>query len=151
MPEVWPDCGVARFLTLEGPWATLVVRELLNGSMRFTDLKNALPGISAHTLTNRLRKFETCGIVTRTVYPEIPPRVEYELTPVGYEPRTVLEAMNAWAQSVPTFDGGDVVLPPSCGTPAEPDPRPAHKQGAIPSGDRNQSGRTTLSDHGDAL
>jgi DNA-binding HxlR family transcriptional regulator len=119
-PEVWPECGIARFLTLlDGPWATLVVRELLNGPLRFTDLKNALPGISAHTLTNRLRRFETYGIVTRTVYPEIPPRVEYELTPIGYDLRAVLEAMNAWAGSVPDVQTDDaVVLPSSCTTPA---------------------------------
>ena len=79
-----PDCGVARFLTLlNGPWATLVVRELLQGPRRFTELREALPGISPHTLTSRLRQFETYGIVTRTAYAEIPPRVEYELTPLG--------------------------------------------------------------------
>jgi len=96
-----PDCGVARFLTLlNGPWATLVVRELLSGPRRFTELRDALPGISPHTLTSRLRQFEKYGIVTRTAYPEIPPRVEYELTPLGEGLRDVLDAMGNWAMSI---------------------------------------------------
>jgi DNA-binding HxlR family transcriptional regulator len=96
-----PECGVARFLTLlNGPWATLVVRELLPGPRRFTELRDALPGISPHTLTSRLRQFETYGIVTRTTYPEIPPRVEYQLTPLGEGLREVLDAMATWAMTI---------------------------------------------------
>ncbi|MDI3406430.1 winged helix-turn-helix transcriptional regulator [Streptomyces cavernicola] len=97
-----PECGVARFLTLlNGPWATLIVRELLHGPHRFTELREALPGISPHTLTSRLRQFERHGIVTRTTYAEIPPRVEYALTPLGEGLREVLEAMGDWAMGVP--------------------------------------------------
>lgn len=97
-----PECGVARFLTLlNGPWATLIVRELLPGPLRFTELRGALPGISPHTLTSRLRQFEHYGIVTRTSYPEIPPRVEYRLTPTGERLREVLDAMAAWASLIP--------------------------------------------------
>jgi DNA-binding HxlR family transcriptional regulator len=105
-----PECGVARFLALlNGPWATLIVRELLRGPHRFTELRDALPGISPHTLTSRLRQFEAHGIVTRTSYPEIPPRVEYELTPLGEGLRGVLEAMGAWAMAVPDpGPGGEV-------------------------------------------
>lgn len=97
-----PECGVARFLTLlNGPWATLIVRELLKGPHRFTELRQALPGISPHTLTSRLRQFETHGIVIRTAYAEIPPRVEYRLTLLGEDLRQVLDAMATWAESVP--------------------------------------------------
>lgn len=97
-----PDCGVARFLMLlDGPWATLIVRELLRGPRRFTELRTDLPGISAHTLTNRLRRFEAHGIVTRTAFAEIPPRVEYELTALGDQLRPVLDSMGAWALTVP--------------------------------------------------
>ncbi|MDJ0407164.1 helix-turn-helix domain-containing protein [Rhodococcus erythropolis] len=96
------DCGIVRFLSLlDGPWATLIVRELLTGPRRFGELIKALDGISAHTLTNRLRGFETHGIVTRTVYSEIPPRVVYELTDIGQQLRPVLAAMNDWALTVP--------------------------------------------------
>ncbi|MER5356050.1 helix-turn-helix domain-containing protein [Kitasatospora sp. NPDC002551] len=97
-----PECGVARFLVLlNGPWATLIVRELLHGPHRFNQLREALPGISPHTLTSRLRQFERHGIVTRTTYAEIPPRVEYALTPLGEGLRDVLDAMGTWATAVP--------------------------------------------------
>jgi DNA-binding HxlR family transcriptional regulator len=107
-PDVWPECGVARFLGLiDGPWATLIVRELLGGPLRFTELRAALPGISAHTLSDRLRRFEEHGLVTRTAYAEIPPRVVYDLTDVGRGLRPVLEAMNAWASTVPRDPDAD--------------------------------------------
>ncbi|MCB5183950.1 helix-turn-helix transcriptional regulator [Methylobacillus gramineus] len=101
-----PCCGVARFLTLlDGPWATLIVRELLHfGPRRFTQLRQALPGISAHTLTHRLKGFERHGLVTRTAYAETPPRVVYELTPLGEGLRDVLEAMRKWGDAVPDAD-----------------------------------------------
>lgn len=98
-----PECGVARFLLLfDGPWATLIVRELMHGPQRFGELRDALPGISAHTLTNRLRMFESRGIVTRHAYPEVPPRVVYELTDLGRSLRPVLDAMCEWGISCPT-------------------------------------------------
>ena len=113
-----PECGIARFLKLlDGPWATLIVRELLQGPRRFTQLRQALPGISAHTLTDRLRRFEDYGLLTRTAYGEVPPRVEYELTEVGLRLREVLAAMNTWALSVPVVDADSnqhVPLPASC-------------------------------------
>jgi DNA-binding HxlR family transcriptional regulator len=96
-----PSCGVARFLILlEGPWATLIVRELLHGPHRFSRLRDALPGISPHTLTSRLRRFEKVGVVRRSVFSEVPPRVEYELTELGESLRPVLEAMATWALTV---------------------------------------------------
>ena len=100
--EKTPCCGVSRFLTLlDGPWATLIVRELLQGPQRFTELRDALPGISAHTLTHRLKGFERHGLVTRTAFAETPPRVVYELTSLGAGLRDVLEAMRKWGDAVP--------------------------------------------------
>ncbi len=97
-----PCCGVERFLLLlDGPWATLIIRELLNGSRRFTELRNALPGISAHTLTHRLRRFEEHGLVTRQAFAETPPRVIYELTPLGASLKHILYAMRDWGDGVP--------------------------------------------------
>lgn len=102
LPE---GCGVARFLVLlDGPWATLIVRELLGGPRRFQQLRDALPGISPHTLTRRLRRFEAYGVVSRTAYAEVPPRVEYALTPLGQALTPVLEAMARWALAVPDPD-----------------------------------------------
>lgn len=97
-----PECGVTRFLILfDGPWATLIVRELMHGPQRFGQLREALKGISAHTLTNRLRLFEKRGIITRTAYAEIPPRVVYELTELGWQLRPVLDAMYEWGMAAP--------------------------------------------------
>jgi DNA-binding HxlR family transcriptional regulator len=98
----YPCCGVERFLLLlDGPWATLIVRELLGGPRRFTELRGRLPGISAHTLTHRLRRFEEHGLVSRTAFAEIPPRVVYELTPVGMSLRDILFAMKDWGDAIP--------------------------------------------------
>lgn len=97
-----PCCGVARFLVLlDGPWATLIIRQLLIGPQRFTQIREALPGISAHTLTHRLKRFEANGVVTRTAYAETPPRVVYELTTLGEGLRNVLESMKTWGDIVP--------------------------------------------------
>ncbi|MCX5581660.1 winged helix-turn-helix transcriptional regulator [Kaistia terrae] len=96
-----PLCGVERFLLLlDGPWATLIVRELLNGPRRFTELRGVLNGISAHTLTHRLRRFEEHGLVTRKAFAESPPRVVYELTPLGLSLNNVLYAMKDWGDAI---------------------------------------------------
>lgn len=97
-----PCCGVERFLLLlDGPWATLIIRELLGGPRRFTELRGMLPGISAHTLTHRLRRFEEHGLVTRMAYAETPPRVVYELTELGTSLHDILYAMKDWGDALP--------------------------------------------------
>jgi len=94
-----PECPVARFLTvLDGSWATLIVRDLLTGPKRFTELRAGMPGISPKTLSSRLQRFVRTGLVTRTAYAEIPPRVVYELTPAGARLEVVLDTMAAWAE-----------------------------------------------------
>lgn len=103
------ECGVARFQALlGGPWAMLIVRELLDGPRRFGQIATALPGMSAHTLASRLRRFEAHGLVTRTVYETIPPKVVYELTVTGSSLAPLLEAMNQWAISLPESRPGAV-------------------------------------------
>lgn len=95
-------CGISRFLEiLDGPWATLIIRQLLQGPKRFTQLREELEGISAHTLTHRLKGFERNGLVTRTAFAETPPRVVYALTPLGEGLRDVLEAMRKWGDALP--------------------------------------------------
>lgn len=97
--DLLPECPIARFLSvLDGTWATLIVRELLTGPKRFTELRDRLPGISPKTLSSRLQRFVQADLVTRTAYPEIPPRVVYELTPAGLRLKTVLDAMYDWAE-----------------------------------------------------
>jgi DNA-binding HxlR family transcriptional regulator len=97
-----PYCGVERTLqVLDGKWATLVVRELMPGPKRFTELRAAVGAPSAKTLTDRLRALEHQGILTRTVHAEVPPRVVYELTAQGRSLNGILMAMLAWGEANP--------------------------------------------------
>lgn len=91
------DCPVARSVRiLDGKWTMLVVRDLLGGTKRFSELRASLKGISPKTLTDRLRALEDSGLVQRDVYAEIPPRVEYSLTLQGRAVGPVIEALAAW-------------------------------------------------------
>jgi DNA-binding HxlR family transcriptional regulator len=91
------ECTVERTLRIVGPkWTTLILRDLLSGHKRFGELNNSLHGISPKTLTDRLRELEEHGVITRTIYPEIPPRVEYALTEKGRALAPVIDAMAAW-------------------------------------------------------
>ena len=91
-----PVGNCAEFIS--GKWTLLVIRDLAEGSCRFCELERSLTGISPRTLSLRLRSLEECGIVTRRTYPEIPPRVEYELTEKGRALVPVIEQMRAWGQ-----------------------------------------------------
>jgi len=81
-----------------GQWALAICCYLINGKHRFGELKKCIPNITERMLTLQLRKLEANKIVTRTVYAEVPPRVEYELTPVGYELKPVIEALAKWGE-----------------------------------------------------
>ena len=81
---------------IEGKWTTLVIRELLPGKRRFSELQRALPGISPKVLTARLRLLEQRKLLTRTAYPTIPPMTEYELTETGRKLERVLMEMAAF-------------------------------------------------------
>jgi DNA-binding HxlR family transcriptional regulator len=90
-------CPIERTVTiLEGKWTLLILRELFTGTKRFGELRAALPGASPKTLTERLRILERQGIIARTIYPEVPPRVEYALTPLGETLSPIIEALRAW-------------------------------------------------------
>jgi DNA-binding HxlR family transcriptional regulator len=105
-------CGIERTLqVLDGAWATLVLRELLTGPKRFTEIRRALGDPSPKTLTDRLRALEHQQVLTRTVYAEVPPRVVYELTPRGESLRAVLMAMLAWGEQ-------DASAPPAGAVPS---------------------------------
>lgn len=95
-------CGVERTLrVLDGKWTTLIVRELLSGPKRFGEIRAALRSPSAKTLTDRLRALEHQGILTRTVFAEVPPRVVYELTEEGHSLGPILHAMLVWGEEHP--------------------------------------------------
>ena len=94
-----PECTVERALAvIDGRWTTLMLRDLLGGTRRFGELRANLGGISPKTLTDRLRGLEQHGVLTRTVYAEIPPRVEYTLTDKGRALGSVVEALAEWGR-----------------------------------------------------
>ncbi|MDE5984953.1 MAG: helix-turn-helix transcriptional regulator [Eubacterium sp.] len=95
-----PACPVETTLTLIGnKWKVLILRDLIPGTKRFGELKKSLGTVSQKVLTAQLRDMEADGLVTRTVYPEVPPRVEYTLTDLGMSLQPVLESMWAWGES----------------------------------------------------
>ena len=92
-----PECPIATTVQLIGSkWKLLIMRNLLQRPRRFNELKKDLDGISQKVLTDSLRSMEEDGIITRTVYPEVPPRVKYALSDVGESMRPILTAMQEW-------------------------------------------------------
>ena len=95
--EEMPDCPVATTVQLIGSKCKLlIIRNLLVRPWRFNELRRDLEGISQKVLTDSLRSMEEDGIVTRTVYPEVPPRVEYALSQMGESMRPIIKAMEDW-------------------------------------------------------
>lgn len=94
-----PDCPVETTLTLiSDKWKVLIIRDLLPGTKRFGELKKSIGSVSQKVLTSQLRQMEESGLLTRKVYPEVPPKVEYTLTELGYSLRPVLDAMWSWGE-----------------------------------------------------
>lgn len=94
-----PACPVETTLTLiSDKWKVLILRDLLPGTKRFGELKRSVGNVSQKVLTAQLRQMEDSGLLLRTVYPEVPPRVEYSLTELGYSLKPVLDAMSAWGE-----------------------------------------------------
>ena len=92
--EELPDCPVAMTVSLIGSkWKLLIMRNLLVRPWRFNELKKSLEGISQKVLTDSLRSMEADGIITRTVYAEVPPRVEYSLSELGESMRPIIKSM----------------------------------------------------------
>ena len=81
-----------------GQWALAICSWLINGKLRFGELRKLLPNITERMLTLQLRKLEENKIVARTVYAGVPPRVEYELTPIGYELKDVIKHLEKWGE-----------------------------------------------------
>lgn len=95
--EELPECPVATTVQLIGSkWKLLIMRNLLQRPWRFNELRRTLPGISQKVLTDSLRSMEADGIITRTVYPDVPPRVEYSLSKLGETMRPVIKSMETW-------------------------------------------------------
>lgn len=103
-----PACPVATTVELIGSkWKLLILRNLLARTWRFNELQKSLEGISQKVLTDSLRSMETDGIIIRTVYAEVPPRVEYSLSELGESIRPILASMEQWGNAykeLPTFE-----------------------------------------------
>ena len=101
-----PACPVETTLMLIGDkWKVLILRDLMNGTMRFGELKKSIGTVSQKVLTAQLRDMEEKGLLTRKVYAEVPPRVEYTLTETGCSLKLVLDAMWAWGAEYKAKNG----------------------------------------------
>ena len=91
------ECPVATTINLIGnKWKLLIIRDLLNGTKRFGELRKSLTGISQRVLTENLRELETDGLLNRKVFAEVPPRVEYSLNDTGLSLKPIIETMADW-------------------------------------------------------
>lgn len=96
-----PNCPVETTLSfISDKWKVLILRDLLTGTKRFSELKRSLAPITQKMLTQQLREMESDGIVNRKVYPEVPPKVEYSLTELGKSLLPVIEAMKKWGEAL---------------------------------------------------
>ena len=94
-----PACPVETTLTMiSNKWKVLILRDLLTGTKRFGELKKSLTGVSQKVLTSQLREMEENSLVERKAYPEVPPRVEYSLTPLGRSLQPIMDAMRVWGE-----------------------------------------------------
>jgi DNA-binding HxlR family transcriptional regulator len=99
-----PECPVATVVELIGnKWKLLIIRNLLAGTSRFNELQRGIPGISQKVLTQNLRALESDGLVVRTVFPEVPPHVEYSLSDMGKTLESIFEHMIDWGNSYKEF------------------------------------------------
>lgn len=95
-----PACPVETTLTLIGnKWKVLIIRDLLQGTKRFGELKKSIGSVSQKALTSQLRAMEEDGLIHREVYAEVPPRVEYSLTELGWSLKPILDAMVNWGNN----------------------------------------------------
>ena len=99
MKKELPACPVEATLQLIGDkWKVLILRDLMDGTKRFGELKKGINGVSQKVLTSNLRTMETNGLVSRKVYAEVPTKVEYTLTETGYSLKPVLDVMTVWGE-----------------------------------------------------
>lgn len=103
----FPGCPVEATLSfLDGKWKGVILYHLMDGKLRFNELRRRLPDVTQRMLTKQLRELEDCGLISRTVFPVVPPRVDYELTPLGNTMEPVIRALAAWGnENVSCHDG----------------------------------------------
>lgn len=97
MKKFSTECPIEITLQLIGnKWKVLIIRDLLTGTKRFSELMRSVTGITQKVLTSNLRSMEESGLLIRTVYPQVPPKVEYSLTELGTSLQPVLNSMAVW-------------------------------------------------------
>jgi len=93
----FPGCPVEATLSfLDGKWKGVILYHLMDGKLRFNELRRRLPDVTQRMLTKQLRELEECGLISRTVFPVVPPRVDYALTALGETMEPVIRALAAW-------------------------------------------------------
>ena len=99
MERELPACPIeTTLLMISDKWKVLILRDLLPGTKRFGELKRSVGHVSQKVLTTKLRQMEEDGLLTRTAYAEVPPRVEYTLTDLGYSLKPILDVMLLWGE-----------------------------------------------------
>lgn len=95
-----PGCAVeATLMLIDGKWKGVILYHLFEGTLRFNELRRRLPSVTQRMLTNQLRELEADGLITRRIYPQVPPKVEYSLSPRGTTLRPVILALKAWGDA----------------------------------------------------
>jgi DNA-binding HxlR family transcriptional regulator len=95
-----PGCSVEATVSLiDGKWKCVILFHLLNGTLRFNEIRRQVPDITQRMLTNQLREMEADGLIVREVYPQVPPKVEYSLSPLGRSMEPVLIALKIWGDA----------------------------------------------------
>lgn len=116
--DVAEECTVEAALeVIGGKWKLVILGHLLEGTKRFGELDRALPGITPRMLTRQLRELETDGLVLRTVYQQVPPKVEYSVTAVGESLRAITDQLEQWGRSYREWDrtqDNDANIPATC-------------------------------------
>ena len=93
-------------MLISDKWKVLILRDLMPGTKRFGELKKSVGNVSQKVLTSQLREMEQSGLLIRTVYPEVPPRVEYTLTDLGRSLKPILDAMQSWGEAYKAGSAG---------------------------------------------
>ncbi|MBB3608849.1 helix-turn-helix domain-containing protein [Rhizobium sp. BK602] len=95
----FPGCPVEATLSLlDGKWKGVILFHLMEGTLRFNEIRRKLPSVTQRMLTKQLRELEVSGLVSRTVFPVVPPRVDYALTPLGASLEPIIKAMAVWGE-----------------------------------------------------
>ncbi|MFB2551045.1 winged helix-turn-helix transcriptional regulator [Ensifer soli] len=108
LTQSFPGCAVEATLSLmDGKWKGVILYHLFQGgTLRFSDLRRRLPNVTQRMLTKQLRELEGCGVIARTVFPVVPPRVDYALTPLGLSLQPVVAALKSWGDAHSVCEDG---------------------------------------------